>query len=380
MVNKKTLKRNKRSKNKTGSGFSDWFTSKKNSPETVCNQNELVNLRTSGEMHTKYLNCCKKSFFGSKNNSPYCKQLDLNFQAKLKQENNSNGYYGSENESRQSVDLRASDITGLEHAIGPNKNNINCDDTNYPQLLTSPDKIKDYLEICKCDNVPFWKPSRKKNCKVVFNKKNNNENNNQKQNNIQNFIQRFPPQVWGYRVDRLNSLDLKSVERKLEGQITDFLDKYPMDNFFYEKEELRALGPRKMLQKLKNQFKNNYPPAENDYTIDQLNSDDPSRLMNDIIEYKREENNLNPLSGYMWSHPETGQAYYDNEGYNQEVLYDEELRKREEEKKRQITEMINKGNDNNYSQIPTQAAGKRRTKKYLINRSIKKQQRKTRKY
>jgi nitrogen fixation-related uncharacterized protein len=57
--------------------------------------------------------------------------------------------------------------------------------------------------------------------------------------------------------------------------------------------------------------------------------------MNDIIEYKREENNLNPLSGYMWSHPETGQAYYDNEGYNQEVLYDEELRKREEEKKRQ---------------------------------------------
>ncbi len=32
--------------------------------------------------------------FGTKNSSPYCKQLDLNFQAALKDENESNEYQG----------------------------------------------------------------------------------------------------------------------------------------------------------------------------------------------------------------------------------------------------------------------------------------------
>ena len=47
-------------------------------------------------MHKKYQTCCPKGSFGTKNSSPFCKQLDLNFQAALTGSNNANEYHGYE--------------------------------------------------------------------------------------------------------------------------------------------------------------------------------------------------------------------------------------------------------------------------------------------
>lgn len=56
----------------------------KKKKDAECDPNNLVNIKTEKEMHTNYHKCCPKSYFGFKNKSPYCKQLDLNFQAAQK--------------------------------------------------------------------------------------------------------------------------------------------------------------------------------------------------------------------------------------------------------------------------------------------------------
>ena len=52
----------------------------------------------SDALHANYQKCCPKGTFGTKNSSPYCKQVDLNFQAALKSENDANEYHGFEPE------------------------------------------------------------------------------------------------------------------------------------------------------------------------------------------------------------------------------------------------------------------------------------------
>jgi hypothetical protein len=79
-------------KNKKGGFFSP---SKPNdSPE--CNPNDLSMIKGSDALHDNYQKCCPKGMFGTKNSSPYCKQVDLNFQAALKGENDANEYHGYE--------------------------------------------------------------------------------------------------------------------------------------------------------------------------------------------------------------------------------------------------------------------------------------------
>ena len=63
-----------------------------------CDVNQLTQLKTTDEMHKNYQVCCPKGSFGKKNSSPYCKQLDLNFQSSLAGENNANEYHGYEPE------------------------------------------------------------------------------------------------------------------------------------------------------------------------------------------------------------------------------------------------------------------------------------------
>jgi hypothetical protein len=79
----KLKKYNKTPKHKKGGG---WF-SPKVMPQQ-CDPNKLSELTTSDEMHGQYQTCCPKTFWGSKNSSPYCKQLDLNFQSASLNENN----------------------------------------------------------------------------------------------------------------------------------------------------------------------------------------------------------------------------------------------------------------------------------------------------
>ena len=64
-------------------------------PQNVsqCEANNLVNLKTPDEIHANYQVCCPKKFF-MKNSSPYCKQVDLNFQAARKNKSINNEYAG----------------------------------------------------------------------------------------------------------------------------------------------------------------------------------------------------------------------------------------------------------------------------------------------
>jgi len=88
MGGKKSNRRHKRSsKNKKG-GLFGFFESKHNSSNPACDVNNLSSLTTSQALHQNYQTCCPKGTFGTKNSSPYCKQVDTTFQSLLKAENN----------------------------------------------------------------------------------------------------------------------------------------------------------------------------------------------------------------------------------------------------------------------------------------------------
>ena len=79
-------KKNKSRKNLIGG----WgFSSQPVVPSGECDPNNLSMIKDYTGMATNYQKCCPKGFFG-KNSSPYCKQLDLNFQALNKSRNVNN--------------------------------------------------------------------------------------------------------------------------------------------------------------------------------------------------------------------------------------------------------------------------------------------------
>jgi len=55
-------------------------------------------LRTADELKLNYQQCCPKKMFGFKNKSPYCKQVDLNYQNALENEKMNQEYIGVEPE------------------------------------------------------------------------------------------------------------------------------------------------------------------------------------------------------------------------------------------------------------------------------------------
>jgi hypothetical protein len=79
-------RRHKRSsKNKKG-GLFGFFESKHNSSNPACDVNNLANLKSSEQIHSNYQTCCPKGTFGTKNSSPYCKQLELNLKPAITNE------------------------------------------------------------------------------------------------------------------------------------------------------------------------------------------------------------------------------------------------------------------------------------------------------
>jgi len=80
-------------KNRRGGGL---FGNKTNYivPLGDCHPNNLSYITGSKALHDNYQKCCPKGFMGTKNSSPYCKQLELNFQAARKLENDVNEYHG----------------------------------------------------------------------------------------------------------------------------------------------------------------------------------------------------------------------------------------------------------------------------------------------
>jgi hypothetical protein len=138
-----------------------------------------------------------------------------------------------------------------------------------------------------------------------------------------------------------------------------------------------------MLQYLKIKFEKKYPPNENGYTIEELDTH-PKDVMNDIIEYERDKFNSNPQAGYTWENPETGRVYYHDEAYKQADLYKERIRKQEEDyeeekRKRGISNPYVNYDDYELSLKPNvieSYGGKRKTKKYLNKRRKSRKQKK----
>ena len=100
--------RNRRSRKNKKGGF--FFGSKPTvAPSAECDPNNLVNIQGTDALHANYQKCCPKGFMGTKNSSPYCKQLDLNFQAALKSENDAKGYAGMSLDEAQQFEMQTRD-------------------------------------------------------------------------------------------------------------------------------------------------------------------------------------------------------------------------------------------------------------------------------
>jgi hypothetical protein len=98
----KTRSNNKRSRRNIKGGF---FSTNNSVPllQEECDPNKLSMIKGSQDLHANYQKCCPKGSFGTKNSSPYCKQVDLNFQASIKSENDANEYQGFEPEQVQQM-------------------------------------------------------------------------------------------------------------------------------------------------------------------------------------------------------------------------------------------------------------------------------------
>lgn len=178
MPNKKTIRRNKRNSKRSRSrkgGFFGLFDDKHNTGNASCNPNNLANLKSSIEIKKNIDTCCPKNWYGRKNNSPYCKQLNLNYDAALTQlhlkaqQSNANGVYIDNDDSDG---LRDSDVAHLEGALYQHNtvgtSQINCKDKNFPNKLTDQNKMETYIETCEC-NKSRWNPfsDKKANCAIV---------------------------------------------------------------------------------------------------------------------------------------------------------------------------------------------------------------------
>lgn len=104
------MKTNRKTCSKKG-GFFGLFSRK--APvinEEQCNPNNLPNLQTTDELKLNYQQCCPKKMFGFKNKSPYCKQVDLNYQSALEKEKMNEEYIGVEPEDIYDMKQNASQM------------------------------------------------------------------------------------------------------------------------------------------------------------------------------------------------------------------------------------------------------------------------------
>ena len=88
-VRHRNIRRKNSRRNKKGGEFNSYSPTVQTN---TCDINNLSAVQGSQALHAKYQECCPKGTFGQKNSSPYCKQLDLNFQAALKNENGMDEY------------------------------------------------------------------------------------------------------------------------------------------------------------------------------------------------------------------------------------------------------------------------------------------------
>ena len=159
MPNKKTVKRNKvnskksRGRNRKG-GFFGLFDDKHNTGDAACDPNNLVNLTDSNSMYANYQKCCPKNWYGSKNNSPYCKQLDLNYKA-------------ASQKNQMEIASTKQMINTKRFNVNDN-NSISVIDCKNPSLYNTEEEIQQYITSCECNKTRYNPFSEKKaNCAII---------------------------------------------------------------------------------------------------------------------------------------------------------------------------------------------------------------------
>ena len=331
MSNKKTIKRNKRNSKRGKSRKGGFFGLFKDKHNTECNPNDLVNLKSSSDLHTNYEQCCPKTWYGRKNNSPYCKQVELNFKSKVEEENNAKGDYIDENDEEG---LRPSDLANMTgnlyqyNAVGPSK--INCKDNNVAKLLTSQDKMEEYITTCEC-NKSRWNPfsKKKENCGIVKKKlddiinkpilkeerRQQEEQEEQERHEQIRQVQqkRYQEMQAAEEEDKktkaLSNQNYENITKKKREERDNFMNKY-MKNYppklydNYTRQQLN-IYPKDIIQNNKNkkefaeQFMIKYTPVEYGYTYEELMID-PNKVEREVkekepqIEYARYQENLDP--------------------------------------------------------------------------------------
>jgi hypothetical protein len=157
MPNKKTVKRNKRNSKRSRNikgGFFGLFKDKHNTGNTACNPNNLANLTDSNSMRTNYQTCCPKNWYGSKNNSPYCKQLDLNYKA-------------ASQKNQMEIASTKQMINTKRFNVNDN-NSISVIDCKNPSLYNTEEEIQQYITSCECNKTRYNPFSEKKaNCAII---------------------------------------------------------------------------------------------------------------------------------------------------------------------------------------------------------------------
>jgi hypothetical protein len=107
---------------------------------------------TSGILHNQYQQECPKSWFGYKNSSTHCKNLETAFQSEIKSKNDNNEYHGYQNVPTNTL------------------NNFDCNFDNIDELnIKTLDNIK--TRCCKKSRYSFTSSKCKKLDSVIKKKK-----------------------------------------------------------------------------------------------------------------------------------------------------------------------------------------------------------------
>ena len=253
MVNKKTLKRNKkqRGKSKKG-GILNLFKDKHNKTDTECDSNNLVNLTDSTSMHANYQKCCPKTWYGRKNNSPYCKQLDLNYKA---------AFQSRQNEANFNKEAITSTFTSDDDNGIMVDTIINC---KTPNLYNTKEEIQKYIESCKCNNLSWYNYNGKNNCKTVKEKLDRENKRDRKKENL-NEQNKQAMNVFGYTNEEWNT-NKAAVQQKIKKK-QDFVIKFiknfdPTEYNYDDKKEIWE-NTDELIMKL-------FPPEKYNYSEDDL--------------------------------------------------------------------------------------------------------------
>jgi hypothetical protein len=380
MSNKKTLKRNKRNNKRGKSKKGGFFGLFKDNHNSECEPNNLNNLETSNELHSEYQKCCPKSWYGRKNNSQYCKDIDLNYK---------DTFNTRRKDANLSKQLMTQTFTTDDNGA---VDMIDCED---PELYNDEESIAKYNAACNCDKTR-WNPfsKKRKNCGIVKKKleyiKNSEQDaqtsrqqEQQRREQEQQAEQERQYQIRQAKQKRsqemrateeeerkrkvLANQNYDNIAKKKREERDKFIDnymkKYPVNLYSYTREQL-ARYPKEIIQNNRskeeyvNQFMIKYNPKEYGYTYDELMMD-TKRVMREVkekepdIEHKRYQENLDP--------------------------YDIEKDAPLEKEDNKYVDILGEDDEGDYS--PRSFYGGSKTRKYFKKRSIKKQKRrKTRKH